>query len=131
VCKGIKSTLSLGSSKVTPESGTVADLRASISRLLRFESARGEEWTDGRVTVTPIARSAILGAGLGGPRARPLEQRRGFYNLSWPTAVQMSVDGRTYRAPIVDVTRLSQLAIVLAALLIVFETWTRRGKELS
>ena len=103
----------------------MADLRASVGKLLRFETAPGEEWTDGRMTVTPISRTAIVGAGLGRARVRALEQHRGFYNLSRPMAVEMSVDGRKYRAPIIDVTRLVQVAIALAALLVLFETRTR------
>jgi hypothetical protein len=97
----------------------------SVNRLLRFETGPGEEWTDGRITVTPIARSAIVGAGLGSPLIKPLDQQRGFYKRSWPAAVEMSMEGRKYRAPIVDVTRLAQLAIVVVTLLILLEMWTR------
>ena len=107
-----------------------------IRGLVHVETVTGPEWTDGRTTVMPVARSLTIGpatvseSGLGGGqggRARP------FFRYDRPSAVVVSVDGSTSRLPIVDVTRWAQLAIVLIGLLALWEVWelTRTRKERS
>ncbi len=88
-------------------------LKESAGPSVRIETVTGPEWTEGGVTVTPVARSLRVGGG-GGLLVR-----------TWPTAVLVSEEGRTSRLRIVDVTRWAQVAILLAALLWVFQIWTR------
>jgi hypothetical protein len=79
-------------------------------RLVRLETIAGPEWTDGGTTVTPVARSLTVGSS---------------FRYSRPSEVIVSVDGSAYRMPIIDVTRWAQLAIVLVALLVLWEVWAR------
>ena len=96
-------------------------LKENFGRLVRFETLSGPEWIQGGVTVTPVARSIRVGG------------ERGRYVRTWPSAVLVSEEGRTSRLRIVDMTRWAQIAILLAALLWLFEIWmrTRTRKELS
>lgn len=96
-------------------------LKENVGRLLRFETLSGPEWVQGGVTVTPVARSVRVGG------------ERGLYARAWPSAVLVSEEGSTSRLRIVDVTRWAQIAILLAALIWLFEIWmrTRTRKELS
>ena|SRR5665647_2761096 len=96
-------------------------LKEKVGRLVRFETLSGPEWVQGGVTVTPVARSVRVGG------------ERGLYVRNWPSAVLVSEEGRTSRLRIVDVTRWAQIAILLAALIWLFEIWmrTRTRKELS
>jgi hypothetical protein len=55
--------------------------------------------------VSPVAKTITARCG-GGVLVR-----------SWPSAVLVAGEGRTSRVPIVNVTRLAQVAIVLAAML--------------
>ena len=95
----------------------MGEARRGLSRVVRLETVPGAEWTDGRIRVTPIATSAVIGG----------------FNLSRPSAVEVSFDGRTNRVRIIDVTRSAQAAILLAALLTVIGSciWTRTRKERS
>jgi hypothetical protein len=88
------------------------DLAESVRRIrrsVRLETAAGPEWTDGRTTVTPVARTLTVG---------PVWHSR-------PAAVIVSVDGSVSRVPIRDMTRWAQLALVLVALLVLWEIWAR------
>ncbi len=100
---------------------------------MRVETARGPEWTDGVVTVTPIARSVIFGGGSAGRTSRPVGPNRGIVSWSWPVAVEVSSGKNTHRTRIVDVTRCLQTAIVLIALLVVMQvrSQARKRKERS
>ena len=80
-------------------------------RLIRLENVAGPEWTDGRMTVTPVARSLTVGSSL--------------LRCSRPSRVIVSVDGSVHRMPIVDVTRWAQLAIFVAAALVLWEVRVR------
>ena len=99
----------------------MSSLKENAGRLVRFETLSGPEWTQGGVTVTPVARSIRVGGQVG------------RYVRTWPSAVLVSEEGRTSRLRIIDVTRWAQIAILLAALLWLFEIWTRtrNRKELS
>jgi hypothetical protein len=88
-------------------------LKGSARPLVRFETLAGPEWTEGQVTVTPVARSLRLDVG------------GGIFVRIRPAAVLVSEDGRTSHLPIVDVTRWAQLAVLLAASLGLFMVWTR------
>jgi hypothetical protein len=80
----------------------MAGLRADLRHVIRVEAAAGPESIDGRTTVTPLARTAVIGGGL--------------FSLSWPSAVEVSsAEGRS-RIPIFDTTRWAQLAIALITL---------------
>jgi hypothetical protein len=103
----------------------MADLRGGLNRIVRFESAAGPEWTDGRRTVTPLANLVVVGSGLAGRKVAPTDPERGVFTLSWPSAVETTAGGKTRRTPIVDVTRWGQLAIILFALLVLNEVWIR------
>jgi hypothetical protein len=80
-----------------------------IWRSVRLETVAGPEWTDGRTTVIPVARTLSVG---------PVWHSR-------PAAVIVSIDGSASRVPIRDTTRWVQLALVLAALLVLWEVWAR------
>jgi hypothetical protein len=96
-------------------------LKENIGRLVRFQTLSGPESVQGGVTVTAVARSVRVGG------------ERGLCMRAWPSAVLVSEEGRTSRLRIVDVTRWAQIAILLAALIWLFEIWmrTRTRKELS
>jgi hypothetical protein len=96
-------------------------LKENAGRLVRFETLPGPQWIQGGLTVTPVARSIRVGG------------ERGRYACTWPSAVLVSEEGRTSRLRIIDLTRWAQIAILLAALLWLFEIWThtRTRKELS
>ena len=96
-------------------------LKENVGRLVRLETLSGPEWTQGGVTVTPVARSIRVGGQVG------------RYVRTWPSAVLVSEEGRTSRLRIVDMTRWAQIAILLATLTWLFEIWmrTRTRKELS
>jgi hypothetical protein len=68
---------------------------------------------------TVAAPAAQVGSLRGTPVARSmaLKWSRGSLVRSWPSALLVSTEGRTTRVRIVDVTRLAQVAIVLAAML--------------
>jgi hypothetical protein len=108
-----------------------------IQGLVRIETVTGPEWTDGRTTVTPVARSLTIGAAPAGEPAQGDAGRgvhaRPFIRCSRPSSVIVAVDGSTTRMPIVDVTRWAQLAIVLIGLLALWEIWelARTQKERS
>jgi hypothetical protein len=90
----------------------IQNLRASA----RLKTITGPASTEGKLTVTPLARSLTIGrAGQGGF----------VYTWAWPSAVLVSEDGRTARIPIVNATRLAQVAIVLAAMLLLNGMWAR------
>ena len=80
-----------------------------IRRSVSLRTVAGPEWTDGRMRVTPVARTLTVG---------PVWHSR-------PAAVIVSVDGSASRVPIRDMTRWAQLALVLAALLVLWEIWAR------
>ncbi len=95
----------------------MGSVKEKFRRLVRLETEAGPEWNDGRSTATPVAKTVTVGG----------------FSRSWPSAVLVSSDGRTSRAPIIDLTRWVQVAIVLAALLALYEvrTRTRVRKERS
>jgi hypothetical protein len=93
--------------------------------LVRLGKVAGPQWTDGRMTVTPVARSLTIGSTPGDGGGRPGSGRGLLLRYSRPSAVIVSMDGSVYRMPIVDVTRWAQLAIVLVALLVLWEVWAR------
>lgn len=96
-----------------------------MPRLVRWETVAGPEWTDGRMTVTPLARSVTFGSGLGDPRGGSGRRIGPFFRHSRPSAVVVSVDGSVSRIPIVDATRGAQLAIILIASLVLWGIWAR------
>jgi hypothetical protein len=87
---------------------------------VRLETVTGPERIQGRVAVTPIARSLAVGYG---PKGRKGAEGGGegqaaaVFRCEWPSAVKVSIDGQVSRLPIVDVTRWAQIAIVLVAIL--------------
>jgi hypothetical protein len=100
---------------------------------MRFDTVIGPEWSDGRVKVTPVARTLTIGGGSEAPVSERTSGRRAMLVRTRPRAVLVSADGRTSRLPIVDLTRSAQAAMLLAALLWLWElrTWTRTRKERS
>lgn len=109
------------------------DVRRALRRVVRVETAAGSEWTDGRTRVTPLATTIVIGGGIGLRPPESTDRERGLVTLSRPSAVEVSFEGRRYRARIIDATRLGQIAILLTALLAVIEarTWITRRKERS
>jgi len=97
--------------------------RDSTARRIEFRTLPGPEVTHGSLNVTPTARSVTVR--VGGSSGGAVFQR------TWPSAVLVSADGRTSRLRIVDVTRWAQIAIILAALLWIYEVWmwTKGRKE--
>jgi len=108
-------------------------LKENVGRLVRLETLSGPEWTQGGVTVTPVARSIRVGGQLGRPGHPDGGGGRALYVRAWPSAVLVSQEGRASRLRIIDMTRWAQIAILLVALLWLFEIWmrTRTRKELS
>lgn len=99
----------------------MSSFKKTAGRFVRLKTLAGPEWTEGDVTITPVAKIMAVdgGAGFGG------------VVRAWPSAVLVSQDGRTSRLPIFDITRWAQVAILLAALLWIFSIWTwkRTRKE--
>jgi len=98
------------------------DIRKSPVRLQRFT---GPEHTQAGFTVIPVATSLTVTRTGAGRAAGGGGQGGGMFARAWPSAVLVSVDGRTSRLRIVDVTRLAQIAILLTAFLCMYELWTR------
>jgi hypothetical protein len=95
----------------------------NLRQMVRSESVAGPEWSDGRLTVTPVAKAFTFGGRFGGHGGAG--EGEVFFALTRPSALIVSNGRRTTRMPIADVTRWLQLAIVLAALLMLYEFWTR------
>lgn len=101
---------------------------------IRLEEQAGPVRVDGRLEVTPVARSLTLcrwptdreRGGDGGPSDG---RSRGavVFARTWPSSVLVSADGQMRRMPIFDMTRLAQIAIVLLALAWILEMPRRRG----
>lgn len=79
--------------------------RDNTRRFLTFRTVAAPAVEVGSVTVSLVARSMALRCS------------RGVLVRSWPSAVLVSREERTSRVPIVNVTRLAQAAIVVAAML--------------
>jgi hypothetical protein len=82
----------------------------------RVQTHAGEVLVAGRTAVTPIAKTLTIGSVAGGF----------VFRRSWPSTLSVVEDGGRSRMRIVDMTRLIQLAIVLAAVLPVMGGGTRR-----
>lgn len=108
-------------------------IRDRARGLVRFDTVTGQEWSDGRVRVTPIARTMTVGGGSEAPERRRGGGQRALLVRTRPRAVLVSTEGRTSRLPILDLTRSAQAAMLLAALLWLWElhAWTRTRKERS
>ncbi len=96
-------------------------LRDALERIVELQTLRGPEVTRGSLTATPVARSVTVrvgrSSGVGGGGAVIVR--------SWPSAVLVSVDGRTSRVRVVNATRWAQIAIMFVALLWIYEVWSR------
>lgn len=87
----------------------------------RVQTQEGDALVAGPTVVTPIAKTLTIGSDAGGFLCR----------RSWPSAVSVATGAQQSRVRIVDVTRLIQLAIVLAAALLTVGVWmwTKTRKE--
>lgn len=88
--------------------------RAYVDRFLRVRTIVGPVAEVGPYAITPVARSLAVGG------------RRGTVVRAWPCAVLVSSGGRSSRIPIVDVTRLTQVAIGVSATLWAYRLLTRK-----
>ena len=79
--------------------------RDNARRFLTFRTVVAPAVEVGSFTVSPVARTMALGCG------------RGVLVRSWPSAVLVAGGERASRVPILNVTRLAQAAIVVAAML--------------
>lgn len=85
--------------------------------LLRTRRVAAPAVAFGGITAHPVARSMSLGCG------------RGELTCSWPSAVLVTRGGRTSRHPIVDVTRLIQLALLACLALFACGLATRAANK--
>ena len=85
--------------------------RDHVCRLVAFRTVLAPAVEVGSVTVTPVAKSVALRCG------------RATLVRSWPSAVLVLRGGRASRLPIVNVTRMVQVAIVTAATLCAWGLW--------
>ncbi len=76
-----------------------------LKDLIRLENTAGPPITAGDVTVTPLAQALVLNLG---PRRGRVWNR--------PVAVLVEREGVSRRIPIVDVTRIAQVALIVAGL---------------
>jgi hypothetical protein len=88
--------------------------RDNTRRRLTLSTTAAPSVAAGQTTVTPVAKTMALSCG------------RGVLVRSWPSAVLVVKQGRTSRVPIIDVTRLAQAAIVVAAVLCARRLLTQR-----
>jgi hypothetical protein len=121
--------------KVDDEGMNIGTRSLAVGYLtIRLEEQAGPVRVDGRLEVTPVARSLTLcrwptdreRGGDGGPSDG---RSRGavVFARTWPSSVLVSADGQMRRMPIFDMTRLAQIAIVLLALAWILEMPRRRG----
>ncbi|MFW5940874.1 MAG: hypothetical protein ACOC9C_01085 [Chloroflexota bacterium] len=85
----------------------------SISKAVKWQATEGETVTAHGYAVTPQAQALSVRLPLGG--------------IVWnrPLAVLVEQDGTTQRIPILDLTRIAQLAIWTTAFLITIIAWLR------
>jgi hypothetical protein len=93
-------------------------------RVIQSERVAGPEWSDGRLFITPVARTFTVGGRIG-KHGGPGAGGEVLFSLVRPSALVVADERGTTRMPIPDVTRWLQLAMVLAALLMLYEFWTR------
>jgi hypothetical protein len=91
---------------------------------IRLETITGPECIEGRLAVTPVARSLTVCCAL--KDRDDVERGEGgrtavVFRRQWPSAVVVSMDGQMSRLPIVDATRWAQVAIILVAILWIIE----------
>ena len=79
--------------------------RDNTRRFLTFTTVVAPAVEVGSIKVSPVARTMALRCS------------RGVLVRSWPSGVLVVGEGRTSRVPIVNVTRLAQAAVVVAAML--------------
>ena len=100
-------------------------LRDGIARMVEFRTLPGPDLTRGSLRVTPLARSVTVRFGGSGGRSAGDHRGGAVFARSRPSAVLVSAEGRTYRLRVVDVTKWTQMAVVLVALLWLYEMWAR------
>ena len=78
-----------------------------LSETLRLATTAGQPTTVGDVTVTPEARAFVVRLPFAG------------FVWNWPSAVRVERGGQVQRLRIVDVSRVAQLGLLAAMLLLV------------
>jgi len=93
---------------------------AGLGELVRWETVVGQPVTVGEATVTPEA--SVLTVRLPG--------RRGGFVWNRPAAVTVARKGQSERIPVVDVTRVAQVSLlVAAAAVLLIMTAVRIGRK--
>ncbi len=88
---------------------------ARLGNILQIETQSGTPATFGNLTVTPESQALVLRLPFGG------------FVWNRPTAVLLETEGERQHIPIVDVTRIAQLA--LAVLVFGLVIWSRTGER--
>ncbi len=86
-----------------------------LGEIIQLETHAGTPTTAGNLTVTPESQAFSLRLPFGG------------FVWNRPTAIVIEIEGERQRIPIVDVTRIAQLA--MAGFMIGLILWSRAGKR--